>query len=436
MAAHLDGMSASVLDFMGFAQKGGSVLSFVRWADTPERLNQVRIDAQQADAVLACDLVVGASPEALQTVRHGRTRILANEHDIPVADSVRNPDADLKREALLEKLRFAAGTDRVETFDAQALAQDFLGDTVTANVLALGSAWQRGLVPVSLPGLQRAIELNGVAIEANRLAFALGRLAAADPAACERLREGHADEPVAPETLDDLIQRHAAHLRAYQDADWADRYLKVVGSTRAIEERLGAGPALPFTRAVTMAFGKLLAYKDEYEVARLYTDGNFQRRLQEQFEGDLRLEFHFAPPLLSRPRNGQPPRKLRFGPWLLPALRLLARGKVLRGTIFDPFGYTDERRLERESIARYERLLEVLWSGLDRERLALATQIAALPLSVRGFGHVKLANLALARTREAELLHRFDPDRFPAPPQPPGGPPAAGQIKGIAVVAR
>ncbi|HEY9239156.1 MAG TPA: indolepyruvate ferredoxin oxidoreductase family protein, partial [Burkholderiaceae bacterium] len=177
MAAHLEGKAASVLDFMGFAQKGGSVLSFVRLADVPERLNQVRIDTQQADAVLACDMVVGASPEALQTVRHGRTRIVTNVHEIPVAESLKNPDADLKTELLLAKMRFAAGDEFVETFDAQSLAEEFLGDTVTANILAMGYAWQRGLVPISLAAMQRAIELNGVAVESNLLSFALGRLA-------------------------------------------------------------------------------------------------------------------------------------------------------------------------------------------------------------------------------------------------------------------
>ncbi len=432
MAAHLDGHAASVLDFMGFAQKGGSVLSFVRLADRPERLNQVRIDAQQADAILACDLVVGASPEALLTVRVGRTRILANEHPIPVAESVRNPDADLRVNAMLEKLRFAAGADRVETFDAQALATDFLGDTVTANVLALGFAWQRGLVPVSLAALQRAIELNGVAIEANKLAFALGRLAAADPAACERLREGHAEEPVALESLEALIERHAAHLAAWQDTAWATRYRKAVAAARERETQLGADASLPFTRAVAMSLGKLMAYKDEYEVARLYTDGGFQQQLREQFEGDLKLEFHMAPPLIARPGpNGEPPRKVRLGAWMLPAMKWLAKGRRLRGTALDVFGRTDERRMERELIERFEARVSELLPQLDAKNLAVAVQVAQVPLSMRGYGHVKLANVALARTREAELLHRLDAARYPAPPRVA----QAGQFKGVAVTA-
>jgi indolepyruvate ferredoxin oxidoreductase len=424
-----------VLDFMGFAQKGGSVLSFVRLADRPERLNQVRIDAQQADAILACDLVVGASPEALLTVRHGRTRILANEHPIPVAESVRNPDADLQVAAMMDKLRFAAGADRVETFDAQALATDFLGDTVTANVLALGFAWQRGLVPVSLAALQRAIELNGVAIEANKLAFALGRLAAADPVACERLREGHADEPVPAETLEALIERHAAHLAAWQDAAWAGRYRKTVAAAREREAQLGADGSLPFTRAVATSLGKLMAYKDEYEVARLYTDGGFERQLREQFEpvgGVLKLEFHMAPPLIARPGpNGEPPKKVRLGAWMLPAMKWLAKGRRLRGTALDVFGRTEERRMERELIERFESRVAELLPQLDAKSLPLAVQVAQVPLSMRGFGHVKLANVALARTREAELLHRLDAARYPAPPRVA----QAGQFKGVAVTA-
>jgi len=431
MAAHLDGHAASVLDFMGFAQKGGSVLSFVRWADKPERLNQVRIDAQQADAVLACDVVVGAQPEALGTVRRGRTRILANEHEIPVADAVRDPDADLKRDELLAKLRYAAGEDRVETFDAQALAQDFLGDTVSANIVALGYAWQRGLVPVSLAALERAIELNGVAVPANLLAFALGRLAAQDPAACERLREGTAEPAPRELPLDALVEQHAAHLAAYQNAAWAARYRALVQRAREREQALGADPGLPFTRAVAEAFGKLMAYKDEYEVARLFTDGRFRRELAEQFEGELELEFHLAPPLVARPKNGQPPKKMRFGPWMLGAMKWLARGKVLRGSVFDPFGHTEERRLERALIAAYEARIGELLPQLDAARLPLATLVAKVPLSMRGFGHVKLGNVTLARTREAELLHRLDPQRYPRPQ----GAPVAGQLKGIAVVA-
>src|SRR6478672_6911748 len=390
MAAHLEGHSASVLDFMGFAQKGGSVLSFVRLAKDKAALNQVRIDAQQADAMLACDVVVAASADALLTVRHGRTRVLANRHEIPVAESLSNPDADLRVDALLEKIEFAAGAERVETMDAQRLAQEFVGDTIVANIVAMGYAWQRGLVPVGLAAMQRAIELNGVAVDANKAAFSLGRLAAADPAAASELLHEPAAMSAEGETLDALIERSARFLVAYQNAAYADRYRRTVAAVRAREQELvGAGASLPLTRAVAEQLRKLMAYKDEYEVARLYTDGEFAKALAERFEGDdLRLEFYMAPPALAKPKAGaaKAPKKVRFGPWLLPVLKVLARAKALRGTPFDPFGRTEERRLERQLIADYEARVAELTQGLSAEKVAIAVAIANVPAQIRGYG--------------------------------------------------
>ncbi|MBT2337108.1 indolepyruvate ferredoxin oxidoreductase family protein [Variovorax paradoxus] len=431
MAAHLEGKSASVLDFMGFAQKGGAVLSFVRLAHMPERLNQVRIDTQQADAILACDIVVGASAEALQTVRHGRTRILANTHEIPVAESLRNPDAELQVELLLEKMRFVAGREQVETFDAQALAEEFLGDTLAANILATGYAWQRGLIPLSLEALTRAIELNGVAVASNQMAFSLGRLAAGAPNAIEGLRRAPAQDPK-DESLEALIARGRAHLTAYQNAAWARRFEEHVRRVQQRETALvGGDPSLPVSRNAARSLLKLMSYKDEYEVARLYSDGSFQARLAEQFEGDVQLEFHMAPPLLSRPKNGQPPAKIRLGGWMLPVMKLLAHGKRLRGTAFDLFGHTAERRIERSLVKQFEARLDELVAELSPINQKVAAQIAAVPLTIRGYGHVKLANLALANAREAELMHRFAPKRYPKP----AGGARAGQFRGIAVVA-
>ncbi|MES2099450.1 MAG: indolepyruvate ferredoxin oxidoreductase family protein [Pseudomonadota bacterium] len=431
MAAHLEGKSASVLDFMGFAQKGGSVLSFVRLADLPERLNQVRIDTQQADAVLACDMVVAASPEALQTVRFGRTRIVTNVHEIPVAEALKNPDADLKTDLLLAKMRFAAGDDQVETFDAQALAEEFLGDTVTANIVAMGYAWQRGLVPIGLAAMRRAIELNGVAIENNLLSFALGRLAAGNPKALRE--EAEAPAKVDDETLEGLIARGVAHLTGYQNAAWAQRFEASVRRVQRAEQACaGSDAGLPLSRAVARSLMKLMSYKDEYEVARLYTDGSFQRQLADQFEGDVKLEFHMAPPLLARPKNGQPPKKIALGAWMLPMMKLLAKGKALRGSRLDLFGHTEERRMERGLVTQFEQRVDELLADLNADRLADAIRIAALPLSMRGYGHVKIANVALARAREAELLHRFMPARYPKPMSAP----TAGQFRGIAVVSR
>jgi indolepyruvate ferredoxin oxidoreductase len=280
----------------------------------------------------------------------------------------------------------------------------------------------------------RAIELNGVAVQNNLLAFSLGRLAAADRAACEALRGGAPAHEVQPdvESIDALIARGVEHLTGYQSAAYAQRYAERVRRVQAHEATLEADARLPFTRAVASSLLKLMAYKDEYEVARLYTDGAFQRELRAQFDGTPKLEFYMAPPLISRAQNGQPPRKLRLGAWLMPLLRVLAKGRRLRGGALDVFGRTDERRMERELVVQYEARIDELLPRLTLENLALAAEIARVPLTMRGYGHVKIANVALARAREGELLHRLDPHRYPRPPSTP----QAGQLRGIAVVAR
>ena len=418
MAAHLEGKQASVLDFMGFAQKGGAVLSFVRIAPTADWLNQVRIDTQQADLVLACDLVVGASGDALGTVKHGRTVIHANTHEIATAAFVRNPDASLHADALLEKMRFAAGDDRVETVDAQAIAERLLGDTLPSNIVLLGYAFQRGLVPVSEAALARAIELNGVAVELNRTAFALGRIAAAAPEALRRFAGLDAGEDAALraprprpdwEDLDGaggLIARRAQFLTDYQDAAYAQRYRVLVERVRAVE-RERTGTPLRLTAAVVRHAAKLAAIKDEYEIARLYTSGRFARELSAQFERWDRLSLHLAPPLLARRGPDGRPRKIEFGPWLLRALALLAPLKRLRGSALDLFGHSEERRLERRLRDDYEALIGEMLPQLNPSNHELAVQIASVPEQIRGYGHVKLANITLARARWKDLLDRF-----------------------------
>ncbi len=408
MAAHLEGRAASVLDFMGFAQKGGAVLSFVRFARSPELLNQVRIDTQQADCVLACDLVVGASQDALQTVRHGRTRIVVNEHEVANDSFVRHADAQLHGAALLEKMRHAAGPERVEQCNAHALAQQFLGDVMGANVLLLGYAWQRGLVPVSLAALLRAIELNGVAIKANCVALALGRLAAADPQRIGDLVHGESKgERVSEPALDELIAARSTILIQYQGAALARRYRDLVERVAAAETRISSAPG-PLTRAVAIQFARLLAYKDEYEVARLYTDGRFRTALAREFEGapgrDYRIQFHMAPPLLARPDGRGLPRKMTLGPWLWPVLRVLAAARVVRGTLIDPFGLGLERRVERALANDYEMRMRAIAADLRPEGLAQAIEWAGLNSQLRGFGHVKMAKLVAVKAREASGL--------------------------------
>jgi indolepyruvate ferredoxin oxidoreductase len=416
MAAHLEGKSASVLDFMGFAQKGGSVLSFVRLADVPSRLNQVRIDTQQADAILACDLVVGASADALATVRHGRTRILANTHEVPVAESLRNPDASLKVPQLLEKLRFAAGADRLETLDAQALAEAFLGDSIVSNILALGYAWQRGLVPV---GARRCCAPSSSMASGSTTTSWRSRSAAwppADPQAVTSLlhepagrsarhrnaRGAGAPRRAAPHRLPG--PRLCAPLRRLRRPGAGARGVARRRSVAAVHARRGAQPA--------QADGLQGRVRGGAPVHRrrvpAHACGSSSR-------ATTAWSSTWRRPSSAARRMARPPRKVRLGGWMFQAMKLLALGRPLRGTVWDVFGYTDERRLERSLVREYRRRIEALLPALSPEKLAVATDIAALPQSMRGFGHVKQANVALARVREAELLHRFDPATYPRP---------------------
>ena len=417
MAAHLEGKSASVLDFMGFAQKGGAVLSFVRFALSQDLLNQVRIDTQQADVLLACDMVVGASADALQTVRRGRTRVVVNTHAIPNASFVQNPDADLHVDALLEKMRAASGSEHLAACDAQALAMRFLGDTMGANILMLGYAWQLGLIPVSLAALMRAIELNNVAVPMNRVAFSIGRLAAADAEALEALL--HVPATAGPQQemdLATLLADRSTRLLAYggaRGAAYVARYRTLVAAVQQAETRV-SGTHGTLSAAVATTFYRLLAIKDEYEVARLYTDGAFRESVQKQFEGeagrDFRIKFHLAPPGLARGKNGQQPRKMTFGPWLWPALSVLARGRLLRGTWFDPFGRSAERRMERALPDDYAATLNQVLTRLNAENLTAAVELAGLHARIRGYGHVKLANLVAIKHREQVLAKQLGLD--------------------------
>ncbi|VWC44944.1 2-oxoacid ferredoxin oxidoreductase [Burkholderia lata] len=403
MAAHLEGKSASVLDFMGFAQKGGSVLSFVRIASSDRWLNQVRIDTQQADVLLACDMVVGASAEALQTVRHERSRIVVNTHRIPNASFVQNPDANLHADALLEKMHHAAGDGYLSSCDAQALAAKFLGDSIGANILMLGYAWQLGLVPVSHAAMMRAIELNNVAVPMNKLAFSIGRMAAGDAAGLDELWNARhtVAAHAAPETLAELIADREARLDAYGGARYVERYRALVSAARAKGDEA-------LTRAVATTFYRLLAVKDEYEVARLYTDDAFRTALEAQFEGvpgqAYRVKFNLAPPTVAKAgSDGSAPKKRVFGQWMWPVFGMLARVRSLRGTWLDPFGRTVERRMERALADDYETTLARALAATTAGNAAQVVQLADLHARVRGFGHVKVRNLAGVKRAEREL---------------------------------
>jgi indolepyruvate ferredoxin oxidoreductase len=409
MAAHLDGKGVTVLDMTGLAQKGGSVYSHIRLADRPGDLHAVRIAAGEADTVIGGDVVVSASTEALAKMAAGRSRAVINCAETPTSDFTHNPDWVFPLDKMQASLKEAVGADKVDFLDAQATATALMGDAIATNLFLLGYAWQRGLVPVSQASLLRAIELNGVAVEMNKDAFLWGRRTAHDPDAVQRLVHPAPVIPLQTENLDALVARRVQLLTDYQDAAYAARYQRLVDKVKAAELALvGAGAPLRLTDAVARYYAKLLAYKDEYEVARLYTEPAFRDALESTFEGDYTLRFHLAPPFLSHPdpKTGRIAKRI-YGPGMLRVFRLLAKLKGLRGTRWDLFGRSAERRLERELIRQYEADVAELLESLSFLRLPLAVEIARLPEEIRGYGHIKTANVAKVAEQRAALRARW-----------------------------
>jgi indolepyruvate ferredoxin oxidoreductase len=384
MAAHLEGKGASVLDFTGFAQKFGPVLSFIRLAATPADIHQVRIDHGAADALIGCDIVVSSSAKASTTYRP-TMRAVVNLAEMPTGDVVRNRDAGLAASERLRRIEALIGAHNLFSFDANQAARRLFGDTLFANMIMLGAAWQQGLVPVSLAALMRAIELNGAAVEDNKRAFASGRLAVADSGFAASL-EGTTRKA---ETLDEIIARRAEFLRAYQNAAYASLYLRRVDDVRATENSQLPGSSA-FTTAAALSLFKLMAYKDEYEVGRLHRDAGFREGLRQEFEGEFTITHHLAPPIFASGRDARGrPLKRQFGTWVQPVFGLLARLKFLRGTAFDVFGYTRERRRVRELLLWYNSLIDELLPRLGPESLDQLVKLASLPMDIRGYGPVK-----------------------------------------------
>jgi indolepyruvate ferredoxin oxidoreductase len=407
MAAHLEGKGTGIIDMSGLAQKGGPVAVHVRVAERPEDISAIRASLAGTDLVIGGDLVVAGSSKVLGVIRAGRTAVVASPHETMTAAFTRAPDLSLPAAAIRRALEERAGANACSFVDAQHFASALTGDKTMANILLVGFASQKGLLPISPEAILEAIRLNGVAVAANQAAFRWGRLLAHDPARVEARVEAAAT-PIPAErisaTLDEAIARRVAFLTDYQDTAYAERYRARVEAMRALErERMPGSEKLSW--AVARNYFKLLAYKDEYEVARLYTDGSFQKQLARTFEGDYRLEFHLAPPLLAKPdpRTGRP-RKMRFGPWMMSGFRLLAAMKGLRGTRFDIFGYNAERRTERRLISEYEAILETIARSLDQRTYETAVALAALPEQIRGYGPVKAASVTKAKSREKELL--------------------------------
>ena len=409
MAAHLENKGVSVLDMTGLAQKNGAVVSHVRIADRPEEIHATRIAAGDAKLILACDILTGVGYEQLAKMRKGVTKALVNSALVMPAGFTRNPDLVFPRGSMEREIEDAVAPGDAEFLDATKLATGLMGDSIATNLFMVGFAYQRGLLPLSEASILRAIELNGAAVDANKQSFRWGRLAAVDPA-----RVSAAAIPAAvPETqrlsasLDESIERRRTFLTDYQDAAYATRYTDFVAKIRAAEGARVPG-ATALSEAVARYYFKLLAVKDEYEVARLYTESDFVERVAATFDGDYQLKFHLAPPIFNKadPVTGEAKKSI-YGPWMMNAFRVLAKMRRLRGGPLDVFGRTAERRMERALPGEYERLVTELTGALAPHNHALAVELARIPEQIRGFGHVKERHLKAAKAKEAELLAAF-----------------------------
>ncbi|AKJ31648.1 indolepyruvate ferredoxin oxidoreductase family protein [Caldimonas brevitalea] len=405
MAAHLEGKGVVTQDAAGLAQKGGSTWSHIQIANRADAIHTTRVGTAEADLVLGCDPIVAANKTTLAAMVEGRTKVALNAHGTPTAAFVHNPDWEFPGGNCDALLAQTVGDANVGRFDADQLSLRLLGDSIYANPMMLGYAWQKGWVPLSHAALMRAIELNGVQVEHNKTAFEWGRRAAHDLAAVAGLAEpqGQVVQFVKKQKVDleTLIARREAFLTDYQNAAYARRYRSFVERVRLAEAPLGS---TRLTEAVARGLFKLMAYKDEYEVARLHTDRSFLDKIGQQFEGDYKLTYHLAPPLLAQRNDQGELQKRRYGPWMLRAFGLLARLKGLRGTALDPFGYTDERKTERALIGQYQDTVEELLTSLTAERLPLAVELARIADDIRGYGHVKERHLVAARAKWERLL--------------------------------
>ena len=406
MAAHLEGRACSSVDQFGMAQKGGAVTSHIRIAEKAEDIRTVRLASGSADLLLGCDSLVAGSELALNTLRQGRTRALVNTHEAITGQFTRQPDLMFPASSLAQRISRAAGKGGVDFVDATKLATTLLGDAILSNLFMLGFAYQKGLVPVSATSIEQALELNGVAIEANKNAFTWGRRAAVDLDAVVALTQAGADGIDMDEDLDAFLDRRAADLVKYANSAYAERYRQLVGNVRDAERKAVPGSER-LAWAVARGGYRMMAIKDEYEVARLYTDGEFLAGLKEAFEGEYTLTFHMAPPALDRLFGGRGPKKREFGQWMMRVLKVLARLKRIRGTWLDPFRFNAERKAEQAWLERYVQNCNNVASMLDGDNVDLALELLGAFDAIRGYGHVKEANAEKALVEIAELETRW-----------------------------
>jgi indolepyruvate ferredoxin oxidoreductase len=381
----------------------------MRIAKSPEDIHAIRVAAGGADLVLGGDIVVAGNKKVLAAVKPGKTEMVINLAEFLPGDFTRNADFSLPIERIKRAIATAAGRDISHFLDASKIATNVVGKPIAANMIMVGYAYQIGALPLSAAAIEKAIELNGEDVATNQAAFLWGRRAAHDLAAVEALAKPKEINPARQlsQSFEEMVSRRVAYLTAYQNASYAARYRVLVEKGKAAEAAKAPGKCGLAEAAARYLF-KLMAYKDEYEVARLYTDGAFAKQVKAAFDGDLKFEFHLAPPLLAR-RDAETglPRKMTFGPWMMRAFGVLAKFKFLRGTALDPFGYSEERRTERKLVADYEATLEEVLSRLNVENHHIAVGLAAMPEKIRGFGHVKARHLTAAKADEAALLEQL-----------------------------
>jgi indolepyruvate ferredoxin oxidoreductase len=386
-AAQIDGKGAGMMEMAGLAQKGGAVHIHLRLANRPEDISAIRVAVGEADCLIGGDLVVSGGAKTLGLMTTGRTGAVVNSHEIITGAFTRDRNFHLPSDALRVSLQ-ARLKDRVSFFDASELARKLMGDSIYSNMLLLGAAWQQGLVPLTAEAIREAIKLNGAAVEKNQRAFELGRWVMLHPEDVAKLVEDVAAKPLSEKEKIDML---AARLVDYQDAAYADRFRRLVAQAPD-------GLKLP----VAEGYYKLLAYKDEYEVARLHLET--EKKAKAEFDGDFRMTFHLSPPIFSKMGPNGRPEKKAFGPWMLHAFRLLARMKGLRGTALDPFGRSHERKMERALITQYESDMAEVLPKVTRATEAAAEALALLPMSILGYGPVKEAAEKKAARRREELL--------------------------------
>ncbi|MEH6585579.1 MAG: indolepyruvate ferredoxin oxidoreductase family protein [Halioglobus sp.] len=405
MAAHIEGKGCATMNQTGLAQKFGAVVSHVRVSEKQEDIKAVRIPAGEADLLVGCDLVVASTYEAMGKVARGRTFAVVNDAEVPTSAFILDPDANFPSEAMKDKVKAEVGEGSYHFINSTRVATELLGDSIASNLFLLGFAWQRGLVPVSAEALEQAIELNGVAIDFNKQAFLWGRRCAHQPEKVLGLLSKR-KKSTTPMSLDEVLADREQRLLGYQNAAYAQGYSDLIAQLRANDPRSEEQDSVTYVAAQQLY--RLMAYKDEYEVARLYSNGEFQRKLAARFEGDFELRFNLAPPLFSKrdPVSGEL-LKQEFGSWVQPAFKLLARLKFLRGTAMDVFGYTQERKQERQDIADYRGLLDCIVAELKDENYDLAVELAGSAHKLRGYGHVKDRNREQLLPEQAILLSRL-----------------------------